>query len=48
MLRGFPSVVVVETYCRVVVVMVMVMVMGELMIHTLMIPDLGLLTKAYV
>jgi len=32
----------------VVVVMVMVMVMGELMIHTLMIPDLGLLTKAYV
>ena len=43
MLRGFPSVVV-ETYCRVVVVMVM----GELMIHTLMIPDPGLLTKAYV
>jgi len=30
------------------VVVVMVMVMGELMIHTLMIPDLGLLTKAYV
>ena len=46
MLRGFPSVVVVETYCRVVVMMVMVM--GELMIHTLMIPDPGLLTKAYV
>ena len=48
MLRGFPSVVVVETYCRVVVVVVMVMVMGGLMIRTLMIPDPGLLTKAYV
>jgi len=47
MLREFPPVVVAETYCRVVVV-VMVMVMGGLMIRTLMIPDPGLLTKAYV
>jgi len=45
MLREFPPVVVAETYCRVVVV---VMVIGGLMIHTLMIPDPGLLTKAYV
>jgi len=45
MLREFPPVVVIETCCRVVVV---VIVMGGLMIHTLMIPDLGLLTKAYV
>ena len=54
MLRGFPFVVVAETYCRVVVVvMVMVMVMVglmicTLMICTLMIPNPGLLTKAYV
>ena len=47
MLREFPPVVVAETCCRVVVV-VMVMVMGGLMICTLMIPDPGLLTKAYV
>jgi len=45
MLREFSSVVVAETCCRVVVV---VMVMGGLMIRTLMIPDPGLLTKAYV
>ena len=45
MLREFPPVVVAETCYRVVVV---VMVMGGLMIHTLMIPDPGLLTKAYV
>jgi len=45
MLREFPPVVVAETYCRVVVVM---MVMVGLMICTLMIPDPGLLTKAYV
>ena len=47
MLREFPPVVVAKTYCRVVVV-VMVMVMEGLMICTLMIPDPGLLTKAYV
>jgi len=46
MLREFSSVVVAETCCRVVVVVVMVM--GGLMIRTLMIPDPGLLTKAYV
>ena len=45
MLREFPSVVVAETCCRVVIV---VMVMGGLMICTLMIPNPGLLTKAYV
>jgi len=45
MLREFSPVVVAETCCRVVVV---VMVIGGLMIHTLMIPDPGLLTKAYV
>jgi len=45
MLREFPPVVVAETYCRVVVVVV---VMGRLMICTLIIPDPGLLTKAYV
>jgi len=45
MLRKFLSVVVAETCCRAVVV---VMVMGGLMICTLMIPDPGLLTKAYV
>jgi len=45
MLREFPPVVVIETCCRVVVV---VIVMEGLMIYTLMIPDLGLLTKAYV
>ena len=45
MLREFPPVVVAKTCCRVVVV---VMVIGGLMIHTLMIPDPGLLTKAYV
>ena len=43
MLREFPPVVVTKTCCRVVVV-----VIGGLMIRTLMIPDPGLLTKAYV
>jgi len=47
MLREFPPVVVAETCYRVVVVVV-VMVMGGLMICTLIIPDPGLLTKAYV
>ena len=47
MLREFPPVVVAKTYYRVVVV-VIVMVMEGLMICTLMIPDPGLLTKAYV
>ena len=46
MLREFPPVVVAETCYRVVVVVVMVM--GGLMICTLIIPDPGLLTKAYV
>ena len=46
MLREFPPVVVAETCYRVVVVVVMVM--GGLMICTLMIPDPGLLNKAYV
>ena len=46
MLREFSSVVVAKTCCRVVVVVVMVM--ERLMIRTLMIPDPGLLTKAYV
>ena len=45
MLREFPPIVIAKTCCRVVVV---VMVMGGLMICTLMIPDPGLLTKAYV
>jgi len=45
MLREFPPVVVAEIYYRVVVV---VIVIGGLMICTLMIPDPGLLTKAYV
>ena len=44
MLREFPPVVVAETCCRVVVVVVI----GGLMICTLIIPDPGLLTKAYV
>jgi len=46
MLREFSPVVVAETCYRVVVVVVMVM--GGLMICTLIIPDPGLLTKAYV
>ena len=45
MLREFPPVVVAEIYYRVVVV---VIVIEGLMICTLMIPDPGLLTKAYV
>ena len=45
MLREFPPIVIAKTCCRVVVV---VMVMGGLMICTLIIPDPGLLTKAYV
>ena len=44
-MREFPPIVIAKTCCRVVVV---VMVMGGLMICTLMIPDPGLLTKAYV
>jgi len=44
MLREFSPVVVAETCCRVVVVVVI----GGLMICTLIIPDPGLLTKAYV
>ena len=46
MLREFSPVVVAKICCRVVVVVVMVM--EGLMIRTLMIPDPGLLTKAYV
>jgi len=45
MLREFSPIIVAETCCRMVVV---VMVMGGLMICTLMIPDPRLLTKAYV
>jgi len=46
MLREFSPIVVAETCCRVVVVVVMVM--EGLMIRTLMISDPGLLTKAYI
>ena len=46
MLREFSPVVVAKICCRVVVVVVMVI--EGLMIRTLMIPDPGLLTKAYV
>ena len=46
MLREFSPIVVAKICCRVVVVVVMVM--EGLMIRTLMIPDPGLLTKAYV